>query len=92
MTIRADLRDRNQVTIPAEVRSALHVGVGDMVEFVVDDESVRIRGLKAIPADQAWFWTTQWQAMESEADEAIKAGKMTRYDSDEEFLASLTDV
>jgi hypothetical protein len=43
----------------------LHVPEGDEVEFTRhDDGTVTLRGLKTIPADQAWFWSPQWQAGE----------------------------
>jgi hypothetical protein len=40
-------------------------------------------------ADQAWFWTPEWQAGEREADEAIAAGHTTYFGSAEEFLVAL---
>jgi hypothetical protein len=40
-------------------------------------------------ADQAWFWTPEWQAGEREADEEIAAGRTTYFGSDEEFLTAL---
>lgn len=88
-----DLRERYQVTVPAEVRQALHVEVGDRLEFqVTEDGDVRVRGLKTIPADQAWFWTPEWQAMEREADEDIAAGRMLRFHSTEEMDAYLDSL
>ena len=46
--------------------------------------------LHAIDADQAWFWTPEWQAKEREAKEEITAGILGRdFGSDEEFLAYL---
>jgi len=41
------------------------------------------------PADQAWFWTPEWQEGEREVDEAIAAGRTTYFGSAEEFLAAL---
>jgi len=43
----------------------------------------------ALDPDQAWFWTPEWQAGEGAADADIAAGRSTRYESDEEFLAAL---
>jgi len=40
-------------------------------------------------ADQAWFWTPEWQAGEREVDEALTAGRTTYFASAEEFLAAL---
>lgn len=31
---------------------------------------------KALPKDQAWFWTKKWQKKEREADEDIKKGRV----------------
>jgi hypothetical protein len=46
------------------------------------------RALQAM-ADQAWFWTPEWQEGEREADEDIAAGRTAYFDSTEEFLAAL---
>jgi len=39
--------------------------------------------------EQAWFWSDCWQAMEREADADIVAGRISRYDSADDFLAEL---
>ena len=39
--------------------------------------------------DLEWYWTPEWQAMEDEADEDWKAGRISSYKSVDEFLASL---
>ncbi|MGH3158593.1 MAG: AbrB/MazE/SpoVT family DNA-binding domain-containing protein, partial [Streptosporangiaceae bacterium] len=90
ITRRARIRgDRHQVTLPAEIREALHVRSGDEIEFSVDEHGgVTVRGYMSVPTDQAWFFTPSWQAGEREADEQIAAGKGHLYASDEGFLAS----
>lgn len=50
---RAVLRAKGQVTLPLEVREALHIEEGDDVLFTVTEEGVLLRGLKTIPAYQA---------------------------------------
>jgi hypothetical protein len=42
-----------------------------------------------VPADQAWFWTPQWQAMEREADADFAAGRFTVHDGPEEMFEYL---
>lgn len=44
-----------------------------------------------IDPEQAWFWTREWQQREREADEDLAAGRVTRYESDEQFLAALDE-
>ncbi|MCL2788168.1 MAG: AbrB/MazE/SpoVT family DNA-binding domain-containing protein [Micrococcales bacterium] len=88
-----DLRDRNQITLPLDVRRALHVEIGDRLDFqVASDGTVSVRGLKSIPADQAWFWTPEWQAKEREADEALTSGRTITFHSVEEMDAYLDTV
>ena len=43
------------------------------------------------PTGQAWFWTPAWQAKECEAHDEVAAGRVRRFMSDEEFLASLEE-
>lgn len=78
------------MTLPAEVREALHVDEGDELEFAVgDDGTVRVRGLATIDADQRWFWTEQWQAGEREASEEIASGELEVFDDVEDMFAAL---
>ena len=86
---RAVVRSRGQLTLPREVRDALHVEEGDDVAFIVEDGRVTLRGLKSIPAEQAWFWTNAWQAGEREASEQVAVGKGTVFNSGGAFLDSL---
>ena len=39
--------------------------------------------------NQNYFWTSEWQQAEREADEDIKAGRVTRFSNVEEFIAYL---
>jgi len=87
---RVKVRPKAQLTLPEEIRRALHVGEGDEVEFAVhDDGTITIRGYVSIPTDQAWFFTPQWLAGEREADEDIAAGRGTVHESAEEMFANL---
>ena len=90
MVTRARLRHKGQVTLPPEVRDALHVGEGDEVEFTVTESGdVVLRGMTVIPADQRWFWTPEWQAGEREASAEIAAGQTTVYSDPEAMFADL---
>lgn len=86
---RAVIRSRGQITLPREVREALHVEEGDDVAFIVEAGQVTMHGLKSIPAEQSWFWTDAWQAGEREASEQVAAGEGTVFDHGDDFLDSL---
>jgi antitoxin PrlF len=87
---RAKVRPKAQLTLPEEIRRALHIGEGDEVEFAVhDDGTITVRGYVSIPTDQAWFFTPAWLAGEREADEEIAAGLGTSHESAEDMFAHL---
>ncbi len=83
------IRPKGQITIPEEVRRALRLEEGDLVEVTIEDGSIVLRPKRLIEASQAWFWTDAWQAGEREASTDIDAGRVTRYQSDDELLRSL---
>ncbi|MEV7971265.1 AbrB/MazE/SpoVT family DNA-binding domain-containing protein [Sphaerisporangium sp. NPDC088356] len=75
---RTTLRRKGQLTLPPEVRQALNIDTGDEVEFdIIEPGVVVLRGLKMIPADQAWFWTESWNAGEREASKDIANDRVT---------------
>lgn len=83
------VRPKGQITIPEEVRRALRLEEGDLVDVAIEDGSIVLRPKRLIEASQAWFWTDAWQAGEREASADIDAGRVTRYQSDDELLRSL---
>ena len=87
--VRAKLRERGQITLPAEVRTALHIAEGDEVHFEVTEHGVLMRGLTMVPTDQAWFWTKTWLGGEARADDDISQGRVTTYENADDFLDGL---
>ena len=93
LTARAKVRTKAQLTLPEEIRRALHIGEGDEVEFTVRaDGTVTIRGYVSIPTDQAWFFTPDWLAGEREADEDIAAERGTVHQSAEDMFTHLDSL
>ena len=90
--ITAKVRERSQLTLPAEVREALHVEAGDEVEFeMVAPGVVQLVGMKRVRSDQAWFWSEDWQAGEGEASEQLARGEGTVHEDGDSFLKALGD-
>lgn len=83
------IRKKGSVTIPADIRKAARLDEGDLLEVEITAEGILLRPKKVIDATQAWFWEPAWQAKEREADEDLAAGRVERFESDEEFLAAL---
>jgi len=83
------LRERGQITIPADVRDAANVDAGAVFEVEVVDGTIVMTPQVVVDASQAWFWTKRWQAMEKVADEDYAAGRFKTFDNVDEFLADL---
>jgi AbrB family looped-hinge helix DNA binding protein len=86
----AKVRRKGQVTLPSSIRQAAHIEEGAVVEFAVAaDGTVTLRPKALVDADDAWYWTPEWQAGERKVDKEIARGEGTAYDNVEEFLTSL---
>ena len=89
--VAATVRNKGQVTIPAEIRKAVHLEVGDLIEFEVVSEGILLKPRKVIDSTQAWFWAPEWQAGEREAVAELAGGRGRVFDSPDDFLASFDD-
>ena len=83
------VRPKGQLTLPDSVRKAARLSEGDYLEVSVEGGAIVMRPKKLIDADQAWFWSEQWQRGEREASEDITSGRTRRSAGADEFLDSL---
>lgn len=44
---------------------------------------------KIVIADQAWYWTPEWQAVEAEADAELASGQFDDFPSMDDLIADL---
>lgn len=87
---RARLRPKWQLTLPDEIRRALHVSEGDELEFAVHENGViTVRGYVSVPSDQAWFFTRERLADSQQGDEEIAAGSGTVHASSDVMFTHL---
>src|SRR5207247_10989087 len=72
------VQSRGLIAIPTAIRR--HFGLdqpGAQVEVIEREGGIVLRPHVAVPAYQAWFWTERWQQLEREADDAVRAGRLT---------------
>jgi hypothetical protein len=74
-------------------KAELHELVDRLPDGAVDGAALLLGEISdgRIDPEQAWFWTHEWQTREREAESDLTAGRVTRYDSDGEFLAALEE-
>ena len=76
-----ELRTRSQITIPSEIIKQLNLKQGDTLEVEIEGEQIILRPVIAIPKDQAFFWSKQWQAEEKQVQANIENKKINSTDS-----------
>jgi AbrB family looped-hinge helix DNA binding protein len=65
-----------QVSIPKAIRDQLRLEEGDLLEVEQRDGEIVMIPKRLIDADQAWFWSREWQEGEREVDEDLRAGRV----------------
>ena len=76
------VQSRGVVAIPPAIRRKFGLDQpGAQVEVSVRKGEIVLRPHMAVPADQGWFWSEEWQEKEQQADEDIKAGRIRRLES-----------
>lgn len=88
------ISDRGVITLPAELcrRHGLDEPGAQLRVHEREDGVIELIPHVAVPKDQEWFWTPEWQAMEHEVDEELFAGRYMTFDTSEDFLAHLTSL
>jgi AbrB family looped-hinge helix DNA binding protein len=87
------IQSRGTIALPADLRRRLHLDEPGAQVQIIEGEDGRIELLPVLPvaADQRWFWTERWQAMEREADADIAAGRVTVVDGVDALFEHLDD-
>ncbi|WP_206109325.1 AbrB/MazE/SpoVT family DNA-binding domain-containing protein [Paenibacillus sp. HB172176] len=75
----AKLRDRNQVTLSPQLVEKLQLATGDEIEFTVEDGRLIGTPKMSINKDQEWYYSSQWQAEEAEAEAHLQRLEKTDY-------------
>jgi antitoxin component of MazEF toxin-antitoxin module len=73
------LRARNQITLAPEIVKTLHLDLGDELEFTVVDGKLIGTPKMTIDKDQSWYFTSEWQEGEREAEDHLKHLVKTEY-------------
>ena len=83
------IRHNFQITLPAVLRKRLRLNIGDLLETDIKDGKIVIVPKKTIDAEQAWFWTNQWQGAEKQAQADIRAGRVKKFKNVEDLIKDL---
>lgn len=71
-----NFKTKSQITIPKEFVERLGLKPGDILEARLEEGKIVLVPTVAVPKDQAWYWTEEWQAEEREVNEQIDRGAL----------------
>ena len=88
------MQRRGTLALRPETRRRYRLDEPGMQLAVVerDDGVIELRPTMPVPAEDAWFWTDRWQAMEREAQADIDAGRVTTFATADAFVAHLDEL
>ena len=78
-----------QVTLPAALRQAANIEIGDYLEVTLVGERLVLSPKQVIDKSQAYFWSAAWQDSEREADEDIHRGQVKQFETLDELFNDL---
>jgi antitoxin MazE len=70
------VKKHSQITIPTSIRRKFRIVEGDYLEIEDLEDGLILKPVKMVRPDQAYFYTREWQAGETEADQDIAEGNV----------------
>lgn len=83
------IRKNAQITLPAGIRKAVHLEDGDVLDCEAKEGRIILTPKKIVDKTDAWFWTSDWQKAEAEAQKDIDSGKVKEFDSADDLIEDL---
>lgn len=84
------IRSNGQITLPPELRRKAHLAEGDFLEAsLAEDGTVCLKPQLVIDRDQAYFWSSRWQAGEKASQKDLDSGRVSDFDTLDDLLADL---
>jgi len=77
MTTIMKISPQGQIRIPKKILQTLDIGKGDYVEVEVEEGNILLKPRKLIDPSQRWYWTKEWQKMESDVDAEIENNQVS---------------
>ena len=68
---------QRQIRIPKKIMQMLNIEIGDFIEIDVKEHEIVLKPRKLIDPSQGWYWTKEWQTMESEVDKQVELDQIS---------------
>ena len=68
---------QGQIRVPKKIMESLGIEKGDYVEVELEKGQIVLKPRKLIDPTQGWYWTREWQKIETEVDREIERGELS---------------
>jgi len=89
MSVLRRIQRNFQITIPPAIRKMLNLKIGDLIEFEVVGDEIKIKPKVVMDKSQSWFWTKDWQEREKEVEKNFREGKIIVSETVEDFIKEI---
>ena len=69
---------QGQIRIPKKIMASLGIEKGDYVEMAVEQRQIVLKPRKLIDPSQGWYWTKEWQKIETDVDNDIEKDELSK--------------
>jgi len=85
------LASNGRITLPGSIRRKVGLSEGDLLRVeVAEDGRIVLTPVVAVDSSQAYFWTSRWQEGEREAEEDLRAGRVSTFENVDDLIEDLT--
>ena len=78
---------QGQIRIPKKIMITLGIEHGDYVELDIEESQIVLKPRKLIDPSQGWYWTKEWQEIETDVDKEIENNQLSaKFESAEEGI------
>ena len=83
---------QGQIRIPKKIMITLGIEQGDYVELDIEESQIVLKPRKLIDPSQGWYWTKEWQEIETDVDKEIENNRLSpSFESAEEGIKWLKE-
>jgi len=83
---------QGQIRIPKKIMITLGIEQGDYVELDIEESQIVLKPRKLIDPSQGWYWTKEWQEIETDVDKEIENNQLSaKFESAEEGIKWLKE-
>lgn len=85
------LTSNGRITLPSSIRRKVGLSEGDLLRVeVTEDGRIILTPVVAVDRHQVYFWTPRWQEGEQEAEEDLRAGRVSTFNNVDDLIEDMT--